>query len=75
MQEQQVRTGCPDCPAHGPALVAAEIIHHHDIAGPELKDQHFLDLAPEDRAADGAFDHPRRLTSVRSRPSATSIFH
>ena len=57
--------GVPD----GARLVAAEIIHHHNIAWPETWHQDLLDIAEEAFAVDGAVKNTRRCHLINPQGS------
>ena len=66
-QEQKMRPGRADRPAHRCALVAAEIVHHHHITGREGRDQYALDISAEDVAVYRAVEDPRRVDPVMAK--------
>ena len=41
---------------HGRPLVAAEVIHDHDVAGAKRRDEDMAHIGPEYLAVDGAVD-------------------
>ena len=51
-QEQQVRARRPDRCPHRLAFVAAEIVEHDDITGPERRHQDLFDVGAETVAVD-----------------------
>ena len=65
-QEQQVCASCMDCFAHSRALVAAEVIHHHHVAGAECRDEDALDIGAKDVAVDRAVEDPGRVDPIMS---------
>ena len=63
-QEEQLGAGSADGAADGLALVAAEIVHDDDVAGPERRDEHLLDIGEEALAVDRAVDDAGRVDAV-----------
>jgi hypothetical protein len=57
-QVEQPSTGGTDGAAHGVSFVRAEIVHDHDVALPESRDQNLLDVEKKRFAVDRAFDEP-----------------
>ena len=55
--EQQVYAGMADRLAHSLTLVAAEIVHEHDIAGLAGGDKGLLKVGPEPPAFDHLVEH------------------
>lgn len=49
---------------HGLAFVAAEVVHHHHVAGRERRDQDALDIGAEDVAVHRAVEDPGRVDPV-----------
>ena len=52
-EEEEPGTGFADGGPDGHSLVAAEIVHDDDIAGPEAGNKHLLDIEQEALAIDG----------------------
>jgi len=63
-QEEKVRADRTNGPAHGVALVAAEIVHDDDVAGLERRHQELLDIGFEAFAVDGSIKDARRVDPV-----------
>lgn len=63
-KETQFRTAIFDRLSNSFTLVAAEIVHDHDIAGAERRCQKLLDIGPEAVAIDRAVDDQRRVDPV-----------
>lgn len=63
-QEDQFGADRSDEAAHGFTLMAAEIIHHDDVASLQGRDQHPLDVKPEALAIDGTLDQPGSLNAI-----------
>lgn len=63
-QEQQVRASSSDGAADGLALVTAEIVEHHDVAGPQCGHQELLHPSEEQRAVDRPVDDAGRVDAV-----------
>jgi hypothetical protein len=63
-QEEKVRADSADGPAHGVALVAAEIVHDDDVAGLERWYEELLDIGFEAFAVDGSIKDARRVDPV-----------
>jgi hypothetical protein len=53
-KEDQPCTSCGTCVLYGVRLVAAEIVHHHDVMWSEAWHQNLLDIAEETLAVAGA---------------------
>ena len=49
-----------DCGSDGISLVAAEIVHDHDVAGFEAGNEYLLDVEQEALAIDGTVEDTRR---------------
>ena len=62
-------TGIANGGSHGPALVAAEIVHNHDIAGVKRRDEELFDVDQKSLAVDGTIEKPRRLDSIMAQGS------
>ena len=58
-KEQQPRPGRLNQLSHPHALVAAEVVHHDDGAGPQLGNKDLRDVRLERLAVDGTVDHER----------------
>lgn len=54
----------PEGPAHGLALVRAEVVHDDDVTRSEGRDENLLDIEAEAVAVDRAVDEPWRLDPV-----------
>jgi len=63
-QEQQVRAGSTDGAAHGLALVTAEVVEHHDVAGLQRGRQELLHPCEEQHAVDRPVDHAGCVDAV-----------
>jgi hypothetical protein len=63
-QEEKPRADSADGPAHGMALVAAEIVHDDDIAGLERRHEELLDIGFEAFAIDWSIKDARRVDPV-----------
>ena len=63
-QEEKPRADSTDGPAHGMALVAAEIVHDDDVAGLERRHQELLDIGFEAFAIDRSIKDARRVDPV-----------
>jgi len=59
-KEHQCRVGHLDQLAHRRALVAREVVHDDDVAGPELGQEHPLDIGLEGVAVDRPGEHEGR---------------
>lgn len=59
-----MRASGADRLADGESLVAAEIIHDHDVAGCQRRHQHLLDPGQEALAIDRPVEHQRRIDAV-----------
>lgn len=53
----------------GLALVAAEVVHHHDVTGRERRNEDALDIGAEDVAVDRAIEYPGRVDPVVAKGS------
>jgi hypothetical protein len=69
-QEQQVCADAPDCVANGGALVAGEIVHDHNVACREGRDEALFDITLEAVAIDRLIQNAQCIDPVspRSRP-------
>ena len=63
-QEQQSSADAADCATNGRPLVAGEIVHDHDIARRERRDEALLDIIKEAVAVDGLIQDARRIDPV-----------
>src|SRR5579885_2459291 len=63
-EEEELGAGRADGQAHRPPLVAAEVIHHDDVAWPQARDEDLLDIETEPLAVDRAVEQPRRLEAI-----------
>ena len=63
-EEQQVRSRVPDGLADGPALVAAEVVHHHDVARSERLGEDAFDVGVEDVAVHWSVEDPGGVDPV-----------
>ncbi len=76
-QEEELGSGSPDRGSDGGTLVAAEVVHDHDIAGLEAGDQQLLDIGAKAVAVDGAVEdtwrgdpvNPERSNEGQGAPS------
>lgn len=68
-QEQEACAGSLDQAAHLRSLVGAEIVHHHNVARRELRNEHLLDMGFEGDEVDGAIEHHRRDHAGAAQPS------
>ena len=55
-QKEQLGAGRANEPAHGGALMAAEIVHDDDITGPKRGKQDLCDIGSEGVAIDGGVE-------------------
>jgi len=65
-QEQEMCAGLADGPTHGFALVAAEVVHDDDVAGPERGNEALLDPGSEGHAVDRSVEHVGRVYPITS---------
>jgi hypothetical protein len=63
-QEEEPRAGRTDGAAYGIALVRAKIVHDHDVAWPQGRDENLLDIKPEAVAVDRSVDEPWRCDAI-----------
>ncbi len=63
-KEEQFGARCSDRPANGFPLVAAKIIHHHEVASSKRGHKHLLDISFEAFAIDRTVEHKRRLDAI-----------
>jgi len=66
-QEQQFSPCRPDGLAHGLALVAAEVVHDHDVAGQERGHEELLDIGGEELAVDRPVEHTWCVDAVMAK--------
>ena len=67
-QIEQLGTGRPDRSPYGRVLMAAEVIHHHDVAWPQGWDQELYHPGEETLGVDGAIQDARRGDAITSQP-------
>ena len=65
---RQPRTGRADRSPYGRVLMAAEIVHHHDIAWPQSWNQELHHPGEETLGVDGAIQDARRGNPITSQP-------
>ena len=65
-QEEQPRAGLADGGADRPGLVRAEIVHHDDVAGLQLRHQHLFDIDKEACRVDRTVDDPGRADAINA---------
>jgi hypothetical protein len=53
--------------------VAAEIVHHDDVALSQRRDQHVLNIDPEAFAIDWPVEHPWRIDARSQRRAARNV--
>ena len=63
-QEEEPCAGISDCPAHGLSLVASEVVHDDDIAGPERRHQHLAYISGEPFPVDRPVEHKGSVDPV-----------
>ena len=63
-QEEQPGASRPDGAAHGAALMRAEIVEDDDVARPQGRHEHLLDIEPEALAVDRPVDEPGRVDAI-----------
>jgi hypothetical protein len=68
-QIEQLGTGRPDRSSYGRGLMAAEIVHHDDVAWPQGWDQELHHPGEETLGVDGAIQDARRGDAITSQPS------
>ena len=73
---EQLRAGGLDGGAHGSALVAAEVVHHDDVARLEFRDKDLVDIGLEGGAVDRPVERHRRgpIPVRRSAPTNVVVF-
>lgn len=54
--------------AHGASLVAAEVVHDHDVAGPEFGNENLIDIGLESVAVDRPVEDHRRHHPGQAKP-------
>ena len=67
-QIEQLGTGRADRSPYGRVLMAAEIVHHHDVAWLQGWDQELLHPSEETLGVDGAIQDARRGDAITSQP-------
>ena len=67
-QIEQLGAGRPDRSPYGKGLMAAEIVHHHDVAWPQDWDQELHHPGEETLGIDGAIQDARRGDAITSQP-------
>src|ERR1700722_2822415 len=67
-QIEQLGTRRPDRSPYGRVLMAAEIVHHHDIAWPQSWNQELHHPGEETLGVDGAIQDARRGNPITSQP-------
>jgi len=65
-QEQELGASLPDSLPDGLALMAAEVVHDHDVAGLKNRRQLLLRIGQEALAVDGAVEDARRGKPVQA---------
>ncbi|MDB5742514.1 MAG: hypothetical protein JWR68_829 [Polaromonas sp.] len=60
------RAGLLDGNAHASDLVGAQVVHHHDVAGPQFGHEKLPGPGAKGRPVDGAVQHQRRAQSLRA---------
>ena len=65
---EQARAGCLDQLSHPRPLVAGQVVHDHDVAGPQLGDEDPLDVGLEGVAVDRAVEDEGRHDPVLPQP-------
>ena len=63
-QVEQPGTDCTNGAAHGIGLVRTEIVHDHDVALPQGRNQNLLDVEKEGFAVDRPVDQPGRRNTI-----------
>jgi len=63
-EEEEPCTGFTDGGSDGSGLVAAQIVHDHDVAGPEAGNEHLFDIEQEALAIDGTVEYTGRRNLV-----------
>ena len=69
MLRSQLGTGGTDEPANGFTLVAAEIVHDHDVSRTQRRDQNLLDIGLKALAVDRPVNKPRGVDPVMAQRS------
>jgi len=67
-QIEQLGASRPDRSPYGSVLMAAEIVHHHDVAWPQDWDQKLHHPGEETLGVDGAVEDARRGDAITSQP-------
>jgi len=65
-KKEELGANCADRRSHCGKFVAAQIVHDHDIAGGQSRDQELLDVGGEDVPIDRTVDHAGSINSVTS---------
>ena len=65
-QIEQLGTGRPDRSSYGRVFMAAEIVHHHDVAWPQSWNQELHQPGEETLGVDGAIQDARRGDAITS---------
>jgi len=68
-QEDQLGADGSDSAAHDLALVTAEIVQDDDVAWPQGRNQHLLDIDAEPLSVDRSIDQPGRLDAITAQGS------
>ena len=63
-QVEEPGAGCPNDAAHGIGLVRTEIVHDHDVALSQGRNQDLLDVEKEGFAVDRPVDQPGRRNAI-----------
>src|ERR1700719_9178 len=63
-QKEELGAGRADRPANRPPLVAAEIVHHDDIARLQGRDENLVDIEAERLAIDRAIEQPWGVDAI-----------
>ena len=63
-KKEQLGARCSDRPANGFSLVAAKIVHHHEVTSSKRGHKHLLDISFEAFAVDRTLEHKRRLDAI-----------
>ena len=51
----------------GLSLMAAEIVHHDDVAVPQRRNEYLFDVEQEDFTVDRAIDEPGRINAIAAK--------
>ena len=68
-QEDQLVAGRADEPADGFALVAAKVVHDHDVSGTKRRDENLFDVGLEALAVDRAVNKPWGIDPIMAQRS------